>query len=412
MTSASANVGDVIEVTTERLAYGGEAVAHHNGLTVFIAMAAPVERLRVRITERKKRFARAVIEEILSPSGARREAPCGYFGQCGGCQLQHLTYAAQLEAKAGFVRDALSRIGRIDWPHEIEVRAADEFGYRARAQIKLGFERHGDAGQRLLIGYNRAGSHKVCDVAACPILVPALNSGLAELRSSLGARQGDKLLALPPEIEMAAGASGIAFDPQVAGLPSGAVTASVAEIDYSFSPTAFFQVNPFLLEALIVEAVGERAGGLAVDLYAGVGLFTLQLARRFDRVIGVESNPEAAEFARDNISENHVSNVEFFNASVERWLKEFSAHKDSDLKSQLDLVLLDPPRGGAAEAVGLIAQLKPREISYVSCDPVTLARDLRALLDSGYGLTSVTAFDLFPQTYHVETVASLARSIF
>src|SRR5438309_5505533 len=116
------SIGDIVEVTTERLAYGGDAVARHDGLAVFISLAAPGERLRVRITERKKNFARAVIDQILEPSPSRREAPCQYFGDCGGCQLQHLTYAAQLEAKAGFVRDAIERIARIDWPHEIKIR--------------------------------------------------------------------------------------------------------------------------------------------------------------------------------------------------------------------------------------------------------------------------------------------------
>jgi 23S rRNA (uracil1939-C5)-methyltransferase len=131
------NIGDLVEVTTERLAYGGDAIARHEGLAIFVAFAAPKERLRVRITERKKNFARAVIDQILEPSPVRREAFCRYFGDCGGCQLQHVSYEAQLEAKTGFVRDALERIGRIDWPHEIEIRHGAEFAYRGRAQIKV-----------------------------------------------------------------------------------------------------------------------------------------------------------------------------------------------------------------------------------------------------------------------------------
>jgi 23S rRNA (uracil1939-C5)-methyltransferase len=409
MSSTDLRPGDVIEVTAERLAYGGEAVARHGGLTVFVALAAPGDRLRVRVIERKKRFARAVIEEILTPSASRREPPCGYFGRCGGCQLQHVSYAAQVEAKAGFVRDALSRIGRIEWPGEIEVRTAQEFGYRARAQVKVASQNQGGAGNVLSIGFNRAGSHDVCDVAACPILTPALGEGLTQLRSSLEAARGRGGAGLPPEVEIAAGGSGVAFEPALPGLSSGPVTASVAGIDYRFSPATFFQANPLLLESLVAEAVDERSGKLAIDLYAGAGLFTLHLARRFDRVIGVESNAGAARFARENISDNRIANVEFFNAAVERWLEGFYSSGRADDSPPPDLVLMDPPRGGAAEAIARIIDLRPREISYVSCDPATLSRDLRRLIDAGYELTSVTAFDLFPQTYHVETVAALTR---
>ena len=131
------SVGDVVEVTTERLAFGGEAVARYDGLAVFVPFAAPGERLRIRITERKKNFARGVIEEILAPSPRRRAPACQHFGECGGCQLQHLTYDEQLKAKSSFVRDALARIGRIPWDREIEVRSAAEFGYRSRAQVKI-----------------------------------------------------------------------------------------------------------------------------------------------------------------------------------------------------------------------------------------------------------------------------------
>ena len=135
MNQNALSIGDVVEVTTERLAFGGDAVARHEGLAIFVPFAAPGERLRIRITERKRNYARGVIEEILAPSPARRAPPCSYFGECGGCQLQHLSYDEQLRAKSGFVRDALARIGRIPWDREIEIRSAAEFGYRSRAQV-------------------------------------------------------------------------------------------------------------------------------------------------------------------------------------------------------------------------------------------------------------------------------------
>jgi 23S rRNA (uracil1939-C5)-methyltransferase len=393
------NIGDLVEVTTERLAYGGDAIARHGGLAIFVPFAAPKERLRVRITERKKNFARAVIDQILEPSPSRREPPCQYFGDCGGCQLQHITYDAQLESKTGFVRDALERIGRIDWPYEIEIRHAAEFGYRGRAQVKVDRK----AGR---VGFSRAASNAVCDVTGCPILVPELDEALRSLWSALGhATDKDQTLPSRLQVELAAGESGVSFEPALDGLPEGALQRTVHGAVYNFGPSTFFQANPGLLDELVVEAVAEESGGVAIDLYAGVGLFTIQLARRFNRVIGIEADRNTARFAFENITVNGVTNVEFHSSAVELWLKSYAEARTPPP----DLMLLDPPRGGAPEAAGYAAALKPSRITYVSCDPTTLARDLRTLVDSGYELTRITAIDLFPQTYHIETIAALVR---
>jgi len=399
MSETLPRIGDTIDVITERLAYGGDAIARHDGLAIFVPYAAPGERLRVRITERKKNFARGVIDRILDPSPSRRAPLCQYFGDCGGCQLQHISYEAQLESKVGFVRDALERIGRIDWSHEIEIRHAAEFGYRSRTQVKI--DRR--AGR---VGFNRAASNAVCDVTSCPILVPELDEALRSLWVSLGHEpREDQRLPNRLQIEMAAGESGVSFEPSLGGLPAGALKRTVKGAVYNFSPSTFFQGNPGLLDELVDVAVGDASGDLAIDLYAGVGLFTIQLARCFSRVIGVEADTGAADFARENISANQNANIEFYNSKTEVWLKSFVQTK----APPPDLVLLDPPRTGAAEAITHIVRLNPARITYVSCDPTTLARDLRALLDSGYELSRITAIDLFPQTYHVETVAALVR---
>jgi 23S rRNA (uracil1939-C5)-methyltransferase len=398
--TSTLSVGDVIEVVTERLAYGGEAVARYSGLAVFIPFAAPKEKLLIRITEQKKNFARAVIERVLEPSAFRREPPCLYFGDCGGCQLQHLTYEAQLESKVGFVRDALQRIGRIDWPFEIKIRSAAEFGYRGRTQVTIDW-------QSSRVGFNRARSNAVCDVETCPILLPELDQALALVREAVVETRGSG----HPEsrfsqIEMAASGSSVALEPPIAGPPKGPLQQVVRDAVYSFGPATFFQSNARLLDDLIDEAVDQSSadsGELALDLYAGVGLFTIQMARRFKHVIGVESDPGTAKFALENIGANELTNVEFHTSRVEAWLKRYL---DSEPVSP-DLLLLDPPRTGAAESIALVAQLKPSRITYVSCDPTTLARDLRLLLDSGYELSRITAIDLFPQTYHIETVAAL-----
>ncbi|MFL6216096.1 MAG: class I SAM-dependent RNA methyltransferase [Blastocatellia bacterium] len=409
MTTSTIKVGDRIEVTTERLAYGGDAVARHGGLTVFVRLAAPGERLRVRITERKKNFARAVIETIIDAAPARRAPVCDYFGNCGGCQLQHLNYPAQLEAKAGFIRDALTRIGKIEWPAEIPVLHAAEFGYRARAQIKVEAGSH-SANQPLRIGFNRAASSAICEVTSCPVLVPQLDAAFARL-GKIASQSGEAAqteLSRMREVEVAAGDNAIAFAPTIKGLPAGPIARTINGLQYEFSPTTFFQGNALLLERLIAEALNDYAGQTAIDLYAGVGLFTLPLARRFNRVIGIESDREAAHYARHNIAANDIGNIKYHQARVEQWLGEFIA-QPSDARTPVDLLLLDPPRAGAAAALDAILGLQATHIAYVSCDPTTMARDLRRLLDGGYTLDRVTGVDLFPQTYHIETVAHLRQ---
>lgn len=390
----SLHAGDIIEVETERLAFGGEAVARFGGLAIFIPFAAPGERVRVRVTQRKKNFARAVIEEIIRPSVERRAPLCPHFGECGGCQLQHISYEAQIEAKSDFIRDSLARIGRIEWRDKIEIRRSTEYGYRSRAQIKV--EKQGD---ELSIGFNRRSSHSVCDIESCPVLTDDLNSSLTILRSKL--QSGNALRSA--EFEIAAGDAGVSISPSLPDLPSIALERKIGDYTYRFSPSVFFQGNSMLIEELITEAVGAATGSLAIDLFAGVGLFTLPLARLYDRVIGIESERQAVKFAEKNSVTNQVHNAEFHCATAQRWLRNFAPTETPDL------VLLDPPRGGATETIEEVIRLKPSRISYVSCDPATLARDLRKILDAGYELKQIVGFDLFPQTYHVETIALLAR---
>jgi 23S rRNA (uracil1939-C5)-methyltransferase len=393
--------GEVIEVTTERLIYGGEAIARHQGLAVFIPGAAPDEHLRVRLVEKKKNFARAIIVEILKPSPSRRSAPCKYFGECGGCQLQHLNYPTQLREKARFVRDALKRIGGIDWQEEIEVRSASEFGYRSRAQVKVAL----DEQERLKIGYNKAHSHEVCDVDSCPILLPVLNESLGKARGELHKRSAMFNEHLG-EIEFASDGIRVVTEPQFYDFSTDELRREIAGITYHFSPTVFFQVNDLLLDEFVKEATQNESGDLAIDLYAGVGLFSLQLARRFTTVIGIETYSESVDFAIKNQIINQMTNVSFYHEPAAMWLKEF-IQKTPGLRP--DLILLDPPRAGAAEALECITVCNPSRINYVACDPTTLARDLKRLLAAGYHLKRLVAFDLFPQTYHIESIAFLEK---
>jgi 23S rRNA (uracil1939-C5)-methyltransferase len=422
MAKAELTIGDSIEVKTERLAYGGEAIARYQGLAVFVQGGVPGDSLRVRIIERKKSFARAVVEEILTPSQARREPPCKYFGQCGGCQLQHINYETQLSEKVGFIRDALKRTGKIDWPGEIKIHSANEFDYRLRAKIKIEpvFENNRTARvanprpKEIRIGFRQARSHQVCDIEQCKILLPELNQALQSIRAEFN-RPEDWSENFPEEIEIA-DIQGCRDELKVEESGEAIVNAihsdklisyEIGGAFYQFTPSTFFQANALLLNEFVKEAVGTEKGDFAIDLYAGVGLFTIPLARNFRQVIGVESNPHSVEFARRNMTTNAVENAEVVCQRTDGWLKKYLGQTD---RRTPDLVLLDPPRSGAAEAIDLLRQLNPQRIHYVSCDPLTLARDLKGLVESNYEIERIVAFDMFPQTYHVETIVFLTKS--
>lgn len=396
-------VGRVYEATIEKLVYGGDGLARIGTHAVFVPLAAPGDRASVRIVHLARNYARAEIEKIIVPSPFRRDPPCPHFGDCGGCQLQHIAYPAQIAAKREFLRESLHRIAKIEYEEEIEVITAAEFEYRSRAEVKV--SRIGDSDAR--IGFYRIGSHDVCEVKSCPILLPAANRELGRLH--------DEKELLPKDatrVYITAGDDGVLVTP---GTGDGARQAQydalgtarqrIAGVDYEFGVRSFFQVNRLLVEKLVNAAIADRRGRLALDLYAGVGLFTLQLARRFDQVYSVEGNHIAASHGVRNLRTNGIANVRYEATSVEAWLKNRAPQT-----GRPDFVLLDPPRAGAgAVTIERIAAIAPDSIGYVSCDPATLARDLKILLDRGYFLRSLTVLDMFPQTFHLETVAHFEK---
>ncbi len=393
-------VGELHEVRIEKLIYGGDGLAHIGTQAVFVPLAAVGDQLWVRITSVERNYARGVIEEVISPSPTRRAPPCPYFGTCGGCQLQHLEYSAQLAAKAEFVRESLWRIGGIAWKQQIAVRSASEWNYRSRAEIKLAR----DAAGTLHIGFFRAGTHEVCEVAECPILLPSANRELQRLHTD-----SHLIPSTATRIYLTAGDEEVIVTPATGERAAeidalGTAHQRIGGIDYGFGVRSFFQANRLLVEELVQVVVGEARGKLAVDLYAGAGLFTLHLARRFDQVYAVEGNRIAASHGVNNARANGLTNVHIEAISVEAWLK-----YKAPLLKQPDLVVLDPPRAGAGQQViERLVAFAPLMITYVSCDPTTLARDLRLLIESGYRICSLTALDMFPQTFHVETVAQLS----
>jgi 23S rRNA (uracil1939-C5)-methyltransferase len=399
-TSDGVTVDSRHEVTIEKLVYGGDGLAHIGTRAVFVPYAATGDRLLVRITTLARNYARAVIEEVLDPSPARRSPPCVHFGTCGGCQFQHLEYSAQLAAKGAFLRESLHRLGRIEWDADIEVIPSEEFGYRSRAEIKVGNDEDG----KTRIGFFRAGSHEICEIESCPVLLPAANRELVRLHAERSLIPADAT-----RVFVTAGDEGVIVTPaNGAGSRNAEVDAlgtARQEIDgiaYSFGIRSFFQSNRRLIGILIQQAIGNAEGKVAVDLYAGVGLFSLQLSRRFEKVFAIEGNRSAASHGMDNLKANSLNNVRYEAISVEAWLK----YKSAGITP--DFVILDPPRAGAGtQVIERLTAIAPKRISYVSCDPTTLARDLRQLIDRGYVLESIVALDMFPQTFHLEAVAHL-----
>ncbi len=386
----------IVEVTVERILPGGAGLAHAEGRTLLIALAAPGDRVRVRVERVQGRVAFASITEIIEPSPVRVEPLCPYFGLCGGCDFQQLSYEAQLNSKVGIIRDCLRRIAQIDFTGEIPITASPSaWHYRSRAQWQ-----HDPLRKRL--GYFERASHRVCDVAACPVLVPELEATLESLRVQM---REDLLPEEVTELHAVAGDDGASLSPPVPEHPTREVSRRIGGHLYHFSAEGFFQINHELLEPLIAAAIGDAQGETAVDLYCGAGLFTLPLSERFTRVLGVEASAAAISYARRNLEDARLDNATLEIARVGDWL----AGK-SDARAPIDFLLLDPPRAGAEDgAVNGILALRPRHISYVSCDPATLARDLKALAAGGYKLDSIAAFDMFPQTHHVETIVHLKK---
>jgi 23S rRNA (uracil1939-C5)-methyltransferase len=442
-----------MDITIEKLIYGGDGLAHHEGSTVFVPFVLPAERVSAEPVERKKKFIRARVERIIEPAAGRAVPPCPHFGVCGGCNYQHVSYEAQLQYKTEILRETLRRLGRIDWSGEIAAHASPPWSYRNRAQWKvrsLEKEQTGsDAvataasgepqGTSLRIGYFGASSTTLCAIEQCAILSPLLLKTLLAFRGALAAGQfprnlreieafagadDSKLLitltfagGFPPAKKIAEKVRGIA--PELESLllhdPSrermdlagpGFVEYRAGGSSYRVGHLSFFQVNRFLAGEMVSQiAENEEGGKLALDLFAGVGLFSVPLAKRFDRIVAVESNPAAARDLEFNISsraEPHRGAIEARAIDVEDFLQRF--------REKPDLIVADPPRAGLAPGVAKhLARIKPARITYISCEPPTLARDLSELLKAGYEISAMHLFDLFPQTFHMEAVVLLRQ---
>lgn len=439
-----------MKLTIEKIIYGGQGLARvpaedgpHGGMRVFVPFTLPGEIVEAEITEEHRGYCVAEARKVEQTSEFRTAPPCPWFGTCGGCQLQHSTYPYQVELKREMLAESLTRAGIHELP-EITSLTGAPFGYRNRIRLQVQMQ------PKFAIGYRQAKSHRIMAIDHCPIAAPLLEqciaavralglehavpTGVQEMEIFMNHDQSGMLMTLwsqrqsqfeassyaeffeklSREITPLIGAAVFAIekDPSHAAKPllrwgQPNLQYRVAGRDYTVSLGSFFQVNASLLDAFVESVVDGESGESAWDLYAGVGLFSLALAERFRQVTAVESAPSACKDLRKNLQGTSAATV---SSTTLDFLRKANRQIVQRLEPTPDLVLLDPPRAGAGiEACNLLAMSNPRRIVYVSCDPATLGRDLAALIQSGYRLNRLQLVDMFPQTGHLETIATLAR---
>ena len=362
----------------------------------------PGERVSAEVLDRKPGLVRARPQQIATPSPERVLAPCPYFTRCGGCHYQHAPYEAQLRFKTAILEETLRRVGKIEPPSGIAAISGEPWNYRNRSQFRL-TERQ--------IGYLEAGSHELCAIEYCPISSPKINETITALRRMMREPRWPRFVRglevftneTDVQINVTASERPVArhfFEwcaAEIPGFVPGPLDYPAAGAVFRVGGRSFFQVNRFLIDALVDAALAGESGESALDLYAGAGLFSIPLARAFRRVTAVEQGAAA-----EDLIHNARGKVEAVRSPVENFLETLSAAPD--------FVVLDPPRAGLGKGVvRRLIELKPARMAIVACDPATLARDLNPLLASGYRLDRLALIDLFPQTYHMETVARLSR---
>jgi len=420
------------EVQIEKPIYGGAFLTRIEGKAVFVPLVLPGERARINIVEDKRGYDTAELAQLIAPAPERIAPLCCHFGVCGGCSYQHATYQAQLNLKQAILRETLDR-GGVRPPDEFAVLSADPWGYRNR--IRLALDAEGNP------GYRGRRSHAIVPIAECPIAAPLLvraalafaeiaqriPGNLRPTEISLFCDAEETVLlagihtlrpARPPfeqlcsrwteEVPELKGAE-IASQGRIGQPPQTVSRWGDASLDYRAAGLsyrvdlgAFFQVNRRLVDPLVELVTSGYSGTLAWDLFAGVGLFARQLADRFERVVAVESAPSATPSLTRNLTGSSASAIQ---ASTHDFLN------SAPSSERPDLIVVDPPRIGlGAEVTSLLVRIAAPTMVYVSCDPATLARDLRGLIAGGYTIERLALADLFPQTYHLETVVQLRRA--
>lgn len=422
-----------IAASIRDLTHDGRGVADIDGRRIFVPGALPTEQVMIKPRRRRRRLEEAELVSIVAPSASRVAAGCEYFGRCGGCAVQHLDYAAQLQFKQRVVADAFERIARQSPERWLPPVESPQWHYRRRARLGVKFV---PGKERVLVGFRERAAPYITDMQRCPVLVRPMDEALGELaeviaRTSLKSRlpqvevaSGDehgalvlRVLETPTSDDEAAfrafgqrHALDIYLQPggpgTVAAITEGSKPLSYMLDDFGlrleFAPTDFVQINAAInarIAAAVIEFARSGPHGRVLDLFCGLGNFSLPLAQLADRVLGVEGEAGLVARAVHNAKRNGIANADFVTADL-------TVGGSAFLREQWDLVMLDPPRTGAEVVVTDLARSRPARIVYVSCHPATLARDAKLLVDAGYRLSTVRTFDMFPHTHHVEAMAS------
>lgn len=430
-----------MDLTIEKLIYGGDGLARMpadesgRSKTIFVPFVLPGEQVTAQLTEQKQAFSRARVLTVVRPSSERTTPGCRYFSACGGCHYQHAKYEYQLKEKEFILRETLRRTARIEWDGPIQVHAAEPWQYRNRTRLHVWHA-------PFAIGYFHHNSHELLPIEECPISSPLINRAIKIIATvggkmprrvseiELFANADDSALLVEvlinvegspieqqeleqfaeslrnalPELQgvcaFGAGSDLFPWSKLVWACGATSLEYKVGDTLYRVQAGSFFQVNRFLAAKLVELVCDGASGEVALDLYGGTGLFAVPLSRSFRKVIAVES----ARSSYEDLLSNATPNVEAVQLPTDQFLRK--RHITAP-----DLVVVDPPRSGlGAKVTAGLVQMSPKKIVYVSCDPATLARDLRVLKDAGYSINEVHLVDLFPQTYHLESVVKLSRS--
>ena len=384
---------DRLEIKIERIAFGGEGVGRIDNFVIFVPFAAPEDELEIEITHRKKNFARGKILKIIKASPSRVKPLCNYYESCGGCCYQHISYEQQLEIKKRQVEEAFVKIGRIHAPPvSTAVASSPGYHYRGKAQFH---QRISPTGPQL--GFLDISGSKMADIKRCEIMEETINEKIGRLRENAFSRnEKDTRLTIWSNL------------PDEPTCKKGQIRRVVKGKEFLVSSDGFFQNNLFLTEAMVDEVCLMALSGklnTVLDVYCGCGLFSIFLAPFAKEVFGIELNPKAVKFAQINAEKEKIRNVKFICGDAG---DELLKMKYLTLSGALDVLIIDPPRIGCSKSVlEAIASLQPQRLIYVSCNPVTQARDVNLLKESGYKLLRLLPFDMFPQTQHIEVIALL-----
>ena len=428
----------IVELHIDSLAFGGNGIGRRDGKAIFVPLTAPGDRIRCRIVRNKGRWAEAELVEILSPAPERMLPPCPVFGLCGGCQWQFLPYDGQAQWKERIYRDLLQRQAGVAPENILPIVAAPApYAYRSRAQFKCT-----DTPQGFTLGYFRRGSHVVVDIAACPLLPAALNTLIPLLKSAIdhsgvagqipqidaGIDDRGRVRLVVHTLGSAATAVAKLLQPlarqedfalfvqsrgregrlkHICGEEDLIISCDNPPLALAYKAGGFSQINLEQNRTLVnavLSAAALHGTERVLDLYCGMGNFSLPLARRCAEVVGVEDYAPSITQAKINARQNGLNNIRFHARPAAGALRAYGQD------TPFDLVVLDPPREGASDVCRELIALCPPRILYISCDPATQARDLKTLLQHGYRCVSAQPFDFFPQTHHIESLAILARN--